>query len=210
MAGADRGFTLVEVSTSVGVLLVVLTAAWLLLTTSNANLNTIDNGSQASEMNRAALASIERDLNHSLLPHEDVSSILMAGSRSVSIMVDDDGDDLPELVTWTVVPSSRALVRVVTQSTETTLQPVSVGDFSGGVTTTQTVLTGVTANVLPPVFTYGIDAKTPYDPEHDGTALLRRVGMVTVHLRNGHPTRDSNVVDRTAVFRILALVINGY
>ena len=56
----EQGFTLVEMSTSVAVLLVVLTAAWLLLTVSNNNLNKIDYGGQASEMNRAALASFEQ------------------------------------------------------------------------------------------------------------------------------------------------------
>jgi prepilin-type N-terminal cleavage/methylation domain-containing protein len=205
---ADCGFTLVEMTTSVAMMLVVLSAAWFLLTTSNANLNSIDNGGQASELNRAAMSSFERDLGHAYLPQNDVSPVLMAAPRAVSFMIDQDtSDGHVELVTWCADDANNVLLRVITRSTETTPEPVSVGDFEGGETTTQTVLTGLASRTemsFPPMFTYGIDATTSYGGE------LRRIGLVTFHLRNGLPDRNSNVADRTGVFRILALVINGY
>jgi prepilin-type N-terminal cleavage/methylation domain-containing protein len=212
-SGADRGFTLVEMTTSVAVLLIVLTAAWLLLNASNANLNAIDYGGQASELNRATLASFERDLNRSVLPQEDVSPVLVATSRTISFMADVDQDNKPELVTWTADDTNHVLLRVVTRSTETTPDPTSVGDFAGGVTTTETVLTGLATQAemsAPPLFSYAVDATTPYDPATDSLAVMRRIGLVTVHLRNGLPDRVTNVSDRTAAFRVIVLVINGY
>jgi prepilin-type N-terminal cleavage/methylation domain-containing protein len=212
-AGADRGFTLVEMTTSVAVLLIVLTAAWLLLNASNANLNAIDYGGQASELNRAALASFERDLNRSVLPLEDVSPVLVAASRTISFMADVDKDGKPELVTWTADDTNHALLRVVTDSTDTTPDPTSVGDFAGGATTTETVLTGLATRSeisAPPLFSYAVNATTPYNPANDTLAVMRKIGLVTVHLRNGLPDRVTNVCDRTAAFRIIVLVINGY
>jgi prepilin-type N-terminal cleavage/methylation domain-containing protein len=202
-AGADRGFTLVEMTTSVAVLVIVLAAAWLLLTTSNANLNSIENGGQASELNRAAFASFERDLNHSWYPIQDVSPVLLAGPRDISVMVDEKpGDGHVELVTWTADFKNSVLLRVVTESTDTTPEPESIGDFAGGATTTQTVLTGLAPVTAP--FVYDYDATQPF------TGDVSKVGLVTFHLRNGLPDKNSNVADRTSAFRIIALVINGY
>jgi prepilin-type N-terminal cleavage/methylation domain-containing protein len=212
--GGDRGFTLVEMTTSVAVMLVVLTAAWLLLTTSNQNLNTIDFGGQTSEINRAALASFERDLNHSYLPVDDVSPVLAASDRSVTFMVDEDTTDgHVELVEWAADDANNLLVRTVTNSTEATPNPVAIADFAGGEVETRTVVAGLaTGSELgtPALFTYGVDAKIPYDPDTDPIAMVRRIGLVTVHMRNGLPTRTTNVSDRIGAYRIIALVINGY
>ena len=213
-AGGDRGFTLVEMVTSVAVMLVVLTAAWLLLTASNNNLTTIENGGQTSEINRAALATFERDLNHSYLAQDDISPILAASSRSVTFMVDENTTDgHVELVRWSADDVRHELVRTVTDSTETTTAPTTIGDFAGGLVATQAVVTGLaTADEMgsPALFTFGVDATTPYDPATDPAADMRRVGLVTVHLRNGLPDRNSHVSDRSGAFRIIALVINGY
>jgi prepilin-type N-terminal cleavage/methylation domain-containing protein len=196
-AGADRGFTLVELTTSVGVMLVVLSAAWLLLTTSNDNLNTIEFGGQASELNRSALASFERDLNHSYLPRDDVSPILLAAPRTVTFTIDEDTTDgHVELVTWTADDANHELLRVVTDSTESTTQPTSIADFAGQ--------SGEAELGSPPMFTYGYSATELY------TGELGRIGLVTFRLRNGIPDRNLNVSDRTGAFRVLALVINGY
>jgi hypothetical protein len=213
-AGGDRGFSVVEMTTSVAVLLVVLTAAWLLLTTSNANLSTIDYGGQTSELNRAAMASFERDLNHSYLPQDDISPVLAAGPRSISFMIDEDtSDGHVELVKWSADDENHVLLRTVTDSTETTREPTCIADFAGGAVTTRPVLTGLATESelgTPPMFSYGVDAQTPYDPDTDPVAMMRRVGLVTFHVRTGLPDKTSNVSDRTGAFRIIALVINGY
>lgn len=209
----DLGFTLVEVTTSVAVMLVVLTAAWTLLLVSNSNLSTIENGGQSSEINRAAMAYFERDLGHAVLPMEDISPVLRAASRSVSFMADTDRDGDPELVTWKADDSGHRLLRVVTRTPDATRTPVSYEDFSSGVSTTETVLTGLAPRqdmLAPPMFVYGVDATTPYDPEHDSETGVRRVGLVTLRVRNGIPDYSSHVTDRSGTFRILALVINGY
>jgi len=205
---SDRGFSLVEMTTSVAVLLVVLTAAWLLLTVSNANLNQIDFGGQASEANRAALASFERDLNHSVLPSDDVSPLLRAGARRCDFLADTDGDGSRELVSWQADDDTNKLLRVVTLATETTPVPSSIGDFAGGEVSTTTVVTGLSSadeypSGAPAMFTYGTDATT-------GFTTLARTGLVTFHLRNGLPDSTQNVVDRTGAYRVIALVINGY
>lgn len=189
----DRGFTLVEVTTSVAVLLVVLTAAWLLLTVSNNNLNRIEGGGQASEMNRAALASFERDLNHAVLPPSGASAVQRAAERTCSILSDVNKDQVAELVTWTADDVNHRLLRAVTIA---------------GVTTTETVLTGLApAGDLggDPMFTYGVDATKP-----DWQSDPGKIGLITFRLRNGVPDAESNIVDRTAAFRVIAYVINGY
>lgn len=188
----ERGFTLVEMTTSVAVLVVVLTAAWLLLSVSNNNLNRIEGGGQASEMNRAALASFERDLNHSMLV-SNVSPVERAYERTCSFRADVNADDEADLVTWTADDQKHELLRVVT---------------SGGVTATDTVLTGLApASELQgeAMFIYAVDATHP-DWEHDPG----KIGLITLRLRNGMPDAFTNVVDRTAAFRVIAYVINGY
>jgi hypothetical protein len=55
------------------------------------------------------------------------------------------------------------------------------------------------------MFGYAVDAATP-DWEHDPG----KIGLITFRLRNGMPDSESNVVDRTAAFRVIAYVINGY
>lgn len=209
----DSGFTLVEVTTSVAVMLVVLTAAWSLLLVSNANLNTIENGGQSSEMNRAAMSYFERDLGHSVLPLEDVSPVLRAAARSVSFMADTDNDGEPEMITWRADDSSHKLLRVVTRTPDATRTPTTFTDFATGISTTETVLTGLAPRqdmMEPPMFVYGIDATTKYDPDNDPANGVRRVGLVTLRIRNGMPNHEYNVTDRSGTFRILALVINGY
>jgi prepilin-type N-terminal cleavage/methylation domain-containing protein len=209
----DRGFTLVEVTTSVAVMLVVLTAAWTLLLVSNSNLSTIENGGQSSEINRAAMAYFERDLGHAVLPMEDISPVLRAASRSISFMADTDRDGDPEMVTWRADDSAHRLLRVVTRTPDATRTPVSYEDFTGGVSTTETVLSGLAPRqemLAPPMFVYGVDATNPYDPEHDSEAGVRRIGLVTLRIRNGLPDYSSHITDRSGTFRILALVINGY
>ncbi len=189
----EHGFTLVEMSTSVAVLLVVLTAAWLLLTVSNNNLNKIDYGGQASEMNRAALASFERDLGHGMLPGPDESAVSVAATRSVSFYADVDKDRVAETVTWSADDVNHRLMRAVTKD---------------GETTTQTVLSGLAAaDALgsgEQMFSYGIDATRP-----DWNRDPSKIGLITLRLRNGMPDPESNIVDRTAVFRVIAYVING-
>lgn len=212
-SASDSGFTLVEVTTSVAVMLVVLTAAWSLLLVSNANLNTIENGGQSSEINRAAMSYFERDLGHAVLPLEDVSPVLRAASRAVSFMADTDNDGDPEMITWRADDSGHRLLRVVTRTPDATRAPTGYDDFSSGISTTETVLTGLAPKVEmqePPMFQYGIDATTKYDPENDPANGVRRVGLITLRIRNGMPDYRSNITDRSGTFRILALVINGY
>jgi len=203
-ASDQRGFTLVEMTTSVAVLLIVLTAAWLLLTASNSNLNTIDYGGQSSELNRAALAWFERDLNHAVLPADDVSPVLDAEGRHCTILVDTDNDGSHELVTWEADLQHNSLIRVLTQSPNATDTPVAISDFSGGATTTTTVVTGLDWQDVPAMFAYLPNAKDPWDGD------VRKIGLITFHLRNGLPNATTNVTDRTAAFRVISYVINGY
>ncbi len=201
----DDGLTLVEMVAAVAVILVVLSASWLLLVTANDNLDTIGYGSQATEANRAALASFERDLNHGVMPMGYVSPVLEADTMRCSILVDDLGDGNRQLVTWQVDTEQSTLLRVLTQPTDPEqVTPMSLDDFAG-VTTTTTVVTGVDwpGTQDPPVFTYSHDAAT-----WDGNA--ETIGLVTLHLRNGLPSPVSNVTDRTATFRVTGYVINGY
>jgi len=206
---SDRGFTLVEMTTSVAVLLIVLTAAWLLLTVSNNNLNRIDYGGQASELNRAALASFERDLGHAVLPYSKKSAVLVAGPRTCSLMVDEDNDNRAELVTWMADDTNGRLLRVVQRLPEGLSSAARVDDFEGGEVTTSTVLTGLAADEDlggEPMFVYAIDATGAN--VWDGDPGL--VGLVSFHLRNGLPDSHSNIIDRTGAYRVIAYVINGY
>jgi prepilin-type N-terminal cleavage/methylation domain-containing protein len=200
----DSGFTLVEIMTSVGLLVVVLSAAWLMLGTSGDNLNRIGNGGQAGEANRAALAAIGRDITHGVVPSYGSSPIMSAEATRMVVLADVDvnGDGTCEraLVVWSA--DSHKLLRAVTvtTSTITNTQPETEADFAGGDTTTSTVLTGLADSA---VFSYsakaGVSANTAAD-----------VGLVTVRIRNGLPTWRENVVDRTSAFRVVAFVINQY
>jgi len=208
-----HGFTVVEMTTSVAVLLVVMTAAWLLLTTSNDNLNRIGYGSQASDINRAALASFERDLGHATLPLSRKSPIFVAQGRSCAFIADVDSpaDGYPELVTWWASDAEHALVRTVARPPEplTADEIDSISDFSGGTVTSSTVLTGLAAgeDISTPMFSYAVSAtdRPAYLEANPGS-----VGLVTFRLVNGLPDKDQNVVDRTGAFRVIAYVINGY
>ncbi|HEY5483748.1 MAG TPA: hypothetical protein VIK31_08050 [Propionibacteriaceae bacterium] len=205
-ADSEVGFTLVEMTTSVAVLLVVLTAAWLLLTASNTNLSTIENGGQASELNRAAFAAFERDLGHAVLPPGNSSPVLYNGTRRCALLVDDDKDRYAELVVWSVDESQHRLERSVTNAVHESNLLGSEADFAGGVTTTATVLAGIATAAdtpSPALFTYAVSATT--DATHTAD-----IGLITIHLRNGLPSPTANVIDRTASFRVIALVINGY
>lgn len=208
---ADAGFTLVEMLTSVGLLVVVLSAAWLLLTTSGDNLNRVGNGSQAGEANRAAMEALGRDITHGVVPPSGASPILGAEPARLAILADEDvdGDGQAELVrvVWEADDTSHTLFRSVTEATDAKPQPESEADFEGGVTTTSTVLTGLADPSGDPLFVYyaGSYAGTPTTAAHAAD-----VGLVKVHLRNGLPTPTMNVVDRTSAFRVVAFVINGY
>jgi hypothetical protein len=218
-SGREHGFTLVELSTSVGVLLVVLTAAWLLLSASNDNLNRIDNGSQASEASRAAFASFERDLGHSRLTSLNASPILTASPTKCEFLADTTGKNAqPQLVTWFVDDTSNTLVRVVRKAPTIPGHPDQLQDsswftkaaqFNGGAAETSTVLAGMAlTSDLPsgkPVFSYQVSA-TIEDFKNDPG----RIGLVILHIRNGLPTGSQNIIDRTSAFRVLAYVINGY
>jgi prepilin-type N-terminal cleavage/methylation domain-containing protein len=163
LAVRESGFTLVEMVTSVSLLLVVLTAAWMLLTVSNDNLNHIDYGGQASEINRAALDSFERDLNHSVLPSLGVSAITRAAQRTCTFLADVDKDGTAELVTWSADDENHRLLRSVTQAPEGNLEP-KLTDFATLDPTTETVLTGLAeAGSTAPAATRGTATSGPWD-----------------------------------------------
>jgi prepilin-type N-terminal cleavage/methylation domain-containing protein len=204
--GDERGFTLVELITSVVVMLVVLAAAWLMLTATSNNLNMIGNGGQAAETNRAAMSAFERDLTHGVLPGADVSPVLQDTSMTCSVLVSDKGDGSRQLVTWRADTQDNRLLRVITQPNATAQDPpTSLADFDGGASTTMVMADGLDwrNTVDPPLFSYAHDATG-----WDGT--LTSIGLVTIHLRNGLPDPTSNVTDHTGVFRVTAYVINGY
>jgi prepilin-type N-terminal cleavage/methylation domain-containing protein len=204
----EDGFTLAEMMLSAAVLVVVMAAAWLLMTTSN------DNSGQASESNRAAAAGFQSDVNHAILPPTGVSPVLVAGDRTCSLLADvsNPPDGVPELVTWSADDTNHLLIRTV-QSAPASSSPSqlsSVSSFIGGAVTTTTVLSGLaSASDLstPPMFSYAVSAT------NSGSNLSTdpsSIGVITFHLRNGLPDKNSNVVDRTSVFRVTAYVINGY
>ena len=206
LRAGDAGFTLVELVTSVVIMLVVLTAAWLMLTATSNNLNMIGNGGTASEANRAALSALQRDLTHGVLPGPDVSPVLEDTSVTVSILVNDTGQTSRQLVTWRGDTQNDVLVRVITQPNASAPDPAStLADFAGGASITTTMVTGLdwrnTSN--PPLFSYSHDA-TSWD------GRVESIGLVTIHLRNGIPLSTTNVADGLGVFRVTAFVINGY
>jgi hypothetical protein len=197
-------------TSSVAVMLIVMTAAWLLLTASNDNLNRIDYGSRASEDARSAFDVFERDLEHSVLPMGGGSAVLDAQARSVSFMAEADkpADGLPELITWAAT-GQNTLVRTVRRAPNpsTARMITTLAGFNNGAETSTTVLTGLaTATDLGgPMFTY---ARSATDSAWQNDVSL--IGLVNFHLRHGLPTKDSNVVDRNGTFRVIPFVINGY
>lgn len=210
----DAGFTLVEVVTSVGTMLVVLTAAYLLLGTSNANLDRIKFGGETAEANRAAIALLQRDLDRSFVPANGNSPVLSASHDAVTFLADlKPSDGRRQVICWRAEEASGTLVRVVTSVEETWTQFDPLDETSQ---TVQTVVTGLaTASDLEQagglqMFTYGVDAVTAYDPDSGSYAGQNEIGLVTFRLRNGAPDRNSNVTDRTAAIRVLPYVINGY
>jgi prepilin-type N-terminal cleavage/methylation domain-containing protein len=204
----DRGFTLVEMTSSVAVMLIVMSAAWMLLNTSNDNLNRIDYGSRASEDNRMAFDRFERDLEHGVLAGK-ASAVLNADARSVSFMAEADSpaDDLPELITWEATNDAKLVRRVQRLSVAPAARIGAMSDFTNGAVTSTTILTGLASetDLGGPMFTYARSA-TNADWQH--TPGL--IGLVNFHLRNGLPDKNSNVVDRNGTFRVIAFVINGY
>ena len=202
----EAGFTLVEMMTSLVVMVVVLAAAWLMLTATSNNLNMIGNGGMAAESNRAALAAFERDLTHGVLPGAGVSPVLEDTTMTCTILVSDTGDSSRQLVTWRADTQHDVLVRVLTrQLTETAEPPTSLADFADGPSTTTTEVTGLDLRNTssPPLFSYSHDATS-----WDGS--VQSVGLVTIHLRNGLPASTDNVADGLGVYRVTAYVINGY
>jgi prepilin-type N-terminal cleavage/methylation domain-containing protein len=215
----DHGFTMVEMTTSVAVLVVVLAAAWLLLSASNDNLNAIGNGGQASEGNRAAFAQFERDLGRSKLTYLNASPIIEARGNKCVFLADVKGDDgRPELVTWYADDATNRLMRVVKTAPEDPANPPDLLDsrkftranqFDGGAEESSTVLAGIASSTdLPadkPMFEYKASATEPgYDSDPG------QIGLIVMHLRNGLPDASENIIDRTSAFRVVAYVINGY
>jgi len=202
----ESGFTLIEMVTSVAVMLIVLTAAWLMLTASSANLNMIGYGGQTAEANRAAMSAFELDLSHGVLPSSDVSPVLEDTTMTCSILVSDTGNGARQLVTWRADSTKDTLVRVITQPNDTAHDPaMSLADFVGGASTSRTMVDGLDWRNTkdPDLFSYSHDA-TSWD------GAVESIGLVTMHLRNGLPTPTENVTDRTGVFRVTAYIINGY
>jgi hypothetical protein len=190
-ASAERGLTLVELTTSTVVLLVVLTAAWLLLTATGSNLNRIQFGGQASEGNRAALAALQRDVDRAISP-TNVSPIFYAGTRTVSMYSDVDSDTVPETVTWTADDTRHLLLRVVTD---------------GSVTATTTVLDGLTDGPSDVMFTYAQDAEKGWEPSDSVTTST--VGLVGMRVRNALGPDDTKmIIDRSATCRVTAYLMN--
>jgi hypothetical protein len=215
----ELGFTMVEMTTSVAVLVVVLAAAWLLLSASNDNLNAIGNGGQASEGNRAAFAAFERDLGRSKLTYLNASPIIEArGSRCVFLADVIGGDSRPELVTWYADDATNRLMRVVKSAPEDPANPggfldsrkfTRANQFDGGAEESSTVLAGIApTSELPadkPMFEYKASATEPgYDSDPG------QIGLIVFHLRNGLPDASQNIIDRTSAFRVVSYVINGY
>jgi hypothetical protein len=215
----DLGFTMVEMTTSVAVLVIVLAAAWLLLSTSNDNLNAIGNGGQASEGNRAAFAQFERDLGRSKLTYLNASPIIEARGNKCVFLADVIGDDgRPELVSWYTDDATNRLVRIVKSAPEDPANPgqyldsrkfTRANQFDGGAEESSTVLAGVAASsdlpVDKPMFAYKASATEPGYDSNPG-----RIGLIVFHLRNGLPDASENIIDRTSAFRVVAYVINGY
>jgi hypothetical protein len=215
----ELGFTMVEMTTSVAILVVVLAAAWLLLSTSNDNLNAIGNGGQASEGNRAAFAQFERDLGRSKLTYLNASPIIEARGNRCVFLSDVIGDDgRPELVSWYSDDATNRLVRSVKSAPEDPANPggfldsrkfTRANQFDGGAEESSTVLAGIAASSdLPadkPMFEYKASATEPgYDSDPG------QIGLIVFHLRNGLPDASENIIDRTSAFRVVAYVINGY
>jgi prepilin-type N-terminal cleavage/methylation domain-containing protein len=189
---SDRGFTLVEMVASVGILVVVLGGAWVRLKTTNDKMNRIDFGGQASEANRSALAAFERDLGHSVLAPGGQSPVYVADSRTCALYCDVDNDGVAERVQWSTDATQNTLVRSVTNAAGDTTSTV---ELEGLATAAETPAA--------PLFTYFDSATAP-------STSTGSIGLITIHLRNGMPTRTQNIVDRTASFRVIAYVINGY
>lgn len=201
-AAREGGFTLVEMTTSVGVLFVVLSAAWLLLNTSGDNLNRIQFGGQASELNRAALASFGRDVVRGVVNPDGSSPIILAEPTACAMLADIDADGRIERVEWAA--EGDMLLRGITEAPSTIPVPTTEDDFADGTTATSTVLTGLVADPPgEPLFSYYAGASMP-------TSFAGDVGLVKMHLRNGLPTPTDNAIDRTAAYRVVAFVINGY
>jgi prepilin-type N-terminal cleavage/methylation domain-containing protein len=207
----ERGFTLTELLVSLSVMLIVLTAGFLLLGASTNNLNVIQNGSQASEANRLALDFFQRDLNRSTVLRDGVSPVLAAGPRGIAFAADVDGDGVAELVRWQADDSSAKMLRSVYKftSTETSPTPLGIDSYSGVNPTTSTMLSGLDPSV-DSIFTYYAKADTPYgDTPTD--VQLSHIGLVSIRLRNALGAGDSrSVVDRSVSCRVMAFVVNGY
>jgi hypothetical protein len=189
---SDLGLTLLEMMTSCVVLVVVLTAGWFLLTTTGFNLNMIQYGGQASEGNRTALASFQRDIDQSVCPGVGVSPIVFPAPRTVSIDSDVDNDGVAETVTWTTDDTQHLLLRVVTD---------------GSTTTTTTVLEGLADQASDTMFTYATDAKSGW--ETAGSVATSTIGLVGMHIRNTlGPVATQTIVDRSIWCRVNSYVMN--
>ncbi len=201
------GFTLVEVTTSVVVLLIVLTAAWALLTSTNTNLNRIQYGGEASEANRAALDAFQRDINHAVQLQVGASPILVDQPRSCSMAADVNGDGVAELVTWQADDVHHTLVRTVTLATTQT--PQTLADFQG-TTTTSTVVDGLADTSSDVMFTYATQASDWQAGQNGQAPVPSTVGLVTLRVRNAlGPVESQTVIDRSVSCRVTAFVVNA-
>ena len=144
-----------------------------------------------------------------------MSAILSAEPTSCAFLSDVDipVDGRPELITWSGDERSHTLVRSVKRAPAAvaTEDLDSITSFSGGAETSKTVLTGLASpadlGIDSAMFDYSVSATYGGSDLRSHPALI---GLVTFRLRNGLPTKDMNVIDRTNAFRVIAYVINGY
>jgi hypothetical protein len=190
-ARSESGLTLLELMTTVGVMLVVLTAAALLLDSTGTNLNRIEFGGQASEGNRGALAAFQRDVDQAVGTTLGVSPVIVAQPRTVTFYAA-DASGTPEAVTWTTDDVNHLLLRAVTD---------------GGVTATTTVLSGLADDASKTMFTYAVDASQGWEPA--GSVTPSTVGLVGMRLINTMgPVATQTIIDRSVWCRVDVYAMN--
>jgi hypothetical protein len=105
---------------------------------------------------------------------------------------DVDSDTVPETVTWTADDTRHLLLRAVTD---------------GSVTTTTTVLDGLTDGPSDVMFTYAVNAETGW--EAPGAVATSTVGLVGVRVRNALGPDDTKmIIDRSGTCRVTAYLMN--
>lgn len=200
----DDGFTLPEVLITAGVFVIVLTAAYGVLSTTNTTLNVVQSGSQAYEKARATIDAFKRDV-WAVAALQDYSGPIVTASPSVCSMTVLDKNDVKTLVTWTADSSTKKLYRSVTYAAGG-VTPSSLSQFTalGSTTTTTTMLTGLTNTN---VFTYMHSATDPITtPDTTGIVWIRIRNMIDPV--NG--VAQSGQSDLQDSARLMSYVVNGY